>query len=110
MHNRHAVARENPESRDSGFDAEPVIGPRFARTRWHRPVMTASGIFVALRLATTESPFGLFRRPGEGRDPYPPMLAVDGIAAPALHNMNIGGYGSRIALRLSWTTKEFVAR
>jgi hypothetical protein len=23
------------ESLDSGFDAEPVIGPRFARTRWH---------------------------------------------------------------------------
>src|SRR5207248_10670515 len=30
------------ESRDSGFDAEPVTGPRFARTRWHRPGMTAS--------------------------------------------------------------------
>jgi hypothetical protein len=29
------------ESRDSGFDAEPVIGPCFARTRWHRPGMTA---------------------------------------------------------------------
>src|ERR1700684_2514984 len=29
------------ESLDSGFDAEPVIGPRFARTRWHRPGMTA---------------------------------------------------------------------
>jgi len=28
------------ESRDSGFDAEPVIGPRVARTRWHRPGMT----------------------------------------------------------------------
>jgi hypothetical protein len=28
------------ESRGSGFDAEPVIGPRFARTRWHRPGMT----------------------------------------------------------------------
>src|SRR6202030_4090593 len=39
----------DPESRDSPmcnctsrFDAEPVIGPRFARTRWHRPGMTAS--------------------------------------------------------------------
>jgi hypothetical protein len=21
-----------------GFDAEPVIGPRFARTRWHHPI------------------------------------------------------------------------
>jgi hypothetical protein len=31
------------ESRDSGFDAEPVIGPRLARTRWHRPGMTESG-------------------------------------------------------------------
>jgi cation diffusion facilitator CzcD-associated flavoprotein CzcO len=31
----------DPESRDSGFDAEPVIGPRSARTRWHRPGMTA---------------------------------------------------------------------
>jgi len=37
------------ESRDSGFDAEPVIGPRFARTRWHRPVMTGPRwIFGAL--------------------------------------------------------------
>ena len=25
---------------DSGFTAEPVIGPRFARTRWRRPGMT----------------------------------------------------------------------
>ena len=25
---------------DSGSGAEPVIGPRFARTRWHRPGMT----------------------------------------------------------------------
>src|ERR1700681_2925768 len=31
------------EPRDSGFDAEPVIGPRVARTRWHRPGMTGSG-------------------------------------------------------------------
>src|SRR5580704_2890626 len=34
------IADANPESRPSGFDAEPVIGPRFARTRWHRPGMT----------------------------------------------------------------------
>src|SRR5947209_8667325 len=26
---------------DSGLAAEPVIGPRFARTRWRRPAMTA---------------------------------------------------------------------
>jgi len=26
-----------PESRDSGFDAQPVIGPRFALTRWRAP-------------------------------------------------------------------------
>jgi hypothetical protein len=32
------------ESRDSGFDAEPVIGPRYARTRWHRPGMTVSAV------------------------------------------------------------------
>ena len=25
---------------DSGLAAEPVIGPRFARTRWRRPGMT----------------------------------------------------------------------
>jgi hypothetical protein len=25
------------ESRDSGFDAEPLIGPASGRTRWHRP-------------------------------------------------------------------------
>src|SRR5450631_4568086 len=37
------------ESRDSGFDAEPVIGPRFARTRWHRPGMTASSLIHSLR-------------------------------------------------------------
>src|SRR5260370_16347344 len=35
------------ESRDSGLDAEPVIGPRFARTRWHRPGMTESGLLLA---------------------------------------------------------------
>jgi hypothetical protein len=34
------------ESRDSGFDAELVIGPRVARTRWHRPGMTAMGLRV----------------------------------------------------------------
>jgi hypothetical protein len=28
------------ESLDSGFDAEPVIGPAIGRTRWHRPGMT----------------------------------------------------------------------
>jgi hypothetical protein len=37
------------ESLDSGFDAEPVIGPRFARTRWHRPGMTASLLLTRLR-------------------------------------------------------------
>jgi len=29
------------ESRDSGFYAEPVIGPAMGRTRWHSPGMTA---------------------------------------------------------------------
>jgi hypothetical protein len=29
------------ESLDSGFDAEPVVGPAKGRTRWHRPGMTA---------------------------------------------------------------------
>src|SRR5450755_2204848 len=37
---RDAPSGAGPESRDSGFDAEPVIGPRLARTRWHRPGMT----------------------------------------------------------------------
>jgi hypothetical protein len=32
------------ESLDSGFDAEPVIGPCFVRTRWLRPGMTASEV------------------------------------------------------------------
>src|SRR5215468_2689861 len=32
----------SPEYRDSGLDAEPVIGPRLARTRWHRPGMTST--------------------------------------------------------------------
>jgi hypothetical protein len=36
------------ESLDSGFDAEPVIGPRFARTRWHRPGMTILNPITAL--------------------------------------------------------------
>jgi hypothetical protein len=47
------VEDANPESRDSGFDAEPVIGPRFARTRWHRPGMTEWDCFVASLLAMT---------------------------------------------------------
>jgi len=29
----------SPESRDSGSGPEPVIGPRFARTRWDHPGM-----------------------------------------------------------------------
>src|SRR5713226_6069743 len=41
------------ESLDSGFDAEPVIGPRFARTRWHRPGMTVSGSLRRLRHFST---------------------------------------------------------
>src|SRR6266851_2848490 len=40
---RDGALAPDPESRDSGFDAEPVIGPRFARTRWHRPGMTVAG-------------------------------------------------------------------
>jgi hypothetical protein len=36
-HSRAGVKRANLESRDSGFAA---IGPRFARTRWHRPGLT----------------------------------------------------------------------
>src|SRR6266849_5710330 len=36
------------------------------------------------------------------------MLAMDGILAPALHNMDIGGYGPRIALRLSGTTQSLL--
>src|SRR5882762_2204992 len=36
------------ESRDSGFDAEPVIGPRLARTRWHRPEMTSRSIVTVI--------------------------------------------------------------
>ncbi len=31
---------------DSGFAAEPVIGPRFARTRWQRPGMTNDSYFA----------------------------------------------------------------
>src|SRR5450631_4931554 len=37
---RDGALAPDPESRDSGFDA---IGPRFARTRWHRPGMTVAG-------------------------------------------------------------------
>jgi hypothetical protein len=34
---RDAPLGAYPESRDSGLDAEPVIGPRYAPTRWHAP-------------------------------------------------------------------------
>ena len=52
---RHSGARgsANPESRDSGFDAEPVIGPRMARTRWHRPGMTKGIHFAAVTTIST---------------------------------------------------------
>jgi hypothetical protein len=47
------------ESRDSGFDAEPAIGPRFARTRWHRPGMTtmvySRSVFVPTRCSPHNS-------------------------------------------------------
>src|SRR5258708_18963253 len=36
------------ESRNSGLDAEPVIGPRFARTHWHRPGMTGGALAPSL--------------------------------------------------------------
>src|SRR6266403_1099098 len=58
---RDAPLGANPESRDSGFDAEPVIGPRFARTRWHRPGMT---VVEALR-----SPMAARRRARTDRRP-----------------------------------------
>jgi hypothetical protein len=32
---------------DSGLAAEPVIGPRFARTRWRRPGMTTIALVDA---------------------------------------------------------------
>src|SRR6202035_1673928 len=51
----------DPESRDSPmcnctsrFDAEPVIGPRFARTRWHRPGMTVP-VALSYRQFVTEN-------------------------------------------------------
>src|SRR5665647_822790 len=40
QHRTSDVRLHSGQSGDSGFDAEPVIGPRFARTRWHRPGMT----------------------------------------------------------------------
>src|ERR1700716_2768609 len=51
------------ESLDSGFDAEPVIGPAIGRTRWHRPGMTAWVFF----LATTKHVPGSFAGT-KGRD------------------------------------------
>jgi hypothetical protein len=52
---RCAIAHR--ESLDSGFDPEPVIGPRLARTRWHRPGMTKSfsGNNRPLDLAKTDA-------------------------------------------------------
>src|SRR5438477_118782 len=44
-------------------------------------------------------------RPGERRDPQPLMSAVTGTVAPAERNTNIGGYRSRLALRLAGTTR-----
>src|SRR5712692_1095529 len=46
------------ESRDSGSDAEPVIGPRFARTRWHRPGMTSCYSRRLAGLPETHHPLG----------------------------------------------------
>src|SRR5258708_20302401 len=63
----------NPESRDSGFDAEPVIGPRLARTRWHRPGMTTLDFFVA------EFIIG----PPQGGTP-----CVPAITSPPISNLN----------------------
>jgi hypothetical protein len=46
---RNLWCHKRTREMDSGFDAEPVIGPRFARTRWHRPGMTAAphALFLA---------------------------------------------------------------
>jgi hypothetical protein len=58
------------ESRDSGFDAELVIGLRFARTRWHRPGMTVSAPIpnMASRSRDAMRPrFAFISRPKRGR-------------------------------------------
>src|SRR3984957_12902649 len=82
------IADANPESRDSGFDAEPVIGPRFARTRWHRPGMTNP-----FHLSPLFAGRGRREAPGEGlsqrvpvlREPLTPTLSPQerGEGAPA---------------------------
>ena len=48
------------------FDAEPVIGPRFARTRWH------SGMTVQIERTT------LAQMSQEWNNPLPPRL-LDGV-------------------------------
>jgi hypothetical protein len=71
---RDAPSGTGPESRDSGFDAEPVIGPRFARTRWHRPGMTVMGYARSLS-SGVHSRDPLARNDGmqtQGRVPYFP--------------------------------------
>ena len=51
---------------DSGFAAELVIGPRFARTRWRRPGMTTTGqMFVPPTIGLVLAG-GLARRMGGG--------------------------------------------
>jgi molybdopterin-guanine dinucleotide biosynthesis protein A len=52
---------------DSGFAAELVIGPRFARTRWQRPGMTTKGqMFVPPPTLGLVLAGGLARRMGGG--------------------------------------------
>jgi hypothetical protein len=60
---RQAKARNLDEfiARDSGFVAEPVIGPRFARTRWRRPEMTKRLFRGRARPRPLRTPHGLER-------------------------------------------------
>jgi hypothetical protein len=44
---------------DSGFLAEPVIGPRFARTRWPGPGLTGSYCALAPEALITAAHFGI---------------------------------------------------
>src|SRR5712671_3351992 len=86
------------ESRDSGFDAEPVIGPAIGRTRWHRPGMTGSDSFSIHILAAPKQE----RRGWPGRSPAmtknesPPFpLRLRGPSLPPPLWGRVGEGGSR---------------
>src|SRR5450631_4809463 len=92
---RDGALAPDPESRDSGFDAEPVIEPANGRTRWHGPEMTVSDSAIAMTEALIFSLSSLIQK--IQRQPGPRPVHRDEFALAG--QRDVGGFQVRPAER-----------